>query len=130
MRGGNLSSLAVATFCGVASAYVTLAPALAERRAAMLGEAHEKEGDGGGGDGDGDENGNGRQREKDTQLSRAILSDLKEAKEQVVGKQELGKEGMGGFAWGIREWVWGSRQTTTNEKGEEKVERKDEERGK
>ncbi|KAF2215037.1 hypothetical protein CERZMDRAFT_95407 [Cercospora zeae-maydis SCOH1-5] len=120
MRGMNLGAATLATICGVLTAYTTFGPELEEdarKRAGKVGKVD------GIVQGEGDGEGKGREREKDTQLSRAIMSDLNEAKKQVVGEQQDSwKEG--GFAWGIRKWFWSSKQTNGN--GEEKVERKEE----
>ncbi|EMF17130.1 uncharacterized protein SEPMUDRAFT_57227 [Sphaerulina musiva SO2202] len=89
MRGGNVAGLVIATVCGVATAYTTLQPALeeeAEKKAGTFNSRQEKD-----------------RTAKDTQLSRAIISDLKEAKREVIGEDK----GNGGFAWGIRRWLAG-----------------------
>lgn len=104
MRGGNVAGAALATVCGIATAYTTFVPALeeeAERKAGTFEAQHGTEGD--------------NVREKDTQLSRAILSDLKEAKKQAIGEDQ----GRGGFAWGIRQWFWSSGEPATKTNGED-----------
>ncbi|KAI5370101.1 hypothetical protein Slin14017_G009800 [Septoria linicola] len=98
MRGGNLAGLTIATVCGIATAYTTLQPALqeeAEKKAGTFVQQHDNTDD------------DGKTRDKDTQLSRAILSDLKEAKRDAIGEDK----GNGGFAWGIRKWFSSSPET-------------------
>lgn len=98
MRGERLAGLALATVCGVATAYTTLQPALkeeAEKKAGTFNARHEQD-----------------RTAKDTQLSRAIISDLEEAKREFVG----GDKGNGGFAWGIRRWLAGEEDNKRNEK--------------
>lgn len=90
--------------CYLIAAYTTFVPALeeeAERKAGTFEAQHGTEGD--------------NVREKDTQLSRAILSDLKEAKKQAIGEDR----GRGGFAWGIRQWFWSSGEPATKTNGED-----------
>lgn len=64
-------------------AYTTLQPELEKQQAEQRGEFREKH------------------TNNDTIISQAIMSDLKEAKQQVEGDSK-------GFAWGIREKIWGS----------------------
>jgi hypothetical protein len=46
---------------------------------------------------------------KDTAISDAILSDLREVRRDVVGKAERG-----GFAWGIRQALFGPKETSSS----------------
>ena len=71
-------------------AYTTLQPELEQQRAERLGEFHEQH------------------PKNDTIISQAIMSDLKEAKQQVEGDSK-------GFAWGIREAIWGRSKEQISE---------------
>ncbi|KAF7196409.1 hypothetical protein HII31_02137 [Pseudocercospora fuligena] len=93
MRGGaGLAGGLLAGVCGVFTAYTAFQPAFkedAEKRAGTFREQHEEE-------------------NKDNVLSQAIISDLKEAKEGV------NKYDSGGFAWGIRKALFGSKPPHDN----------------
>ncbi|KXT07465.1 hypothetical protein AC578_565 [Pseudocercospora eumusae] len=92
MRGGaGLAGGLLAGVCGVFTAYTAFQPAFkedAEKRAGTFREQHEEN--------------------KDNVLSQAIISDLKEAKEEVNNYDS------GGFAWGIRKALFGSRPPHDN----------------
>ena len=64
-------------------AYTTLQPELEKQRAERRGEFYQEH------------------PNNDRVISQAIMSDLKEAKQQVEGDSK-------GFAWGIREAIWGA----------------------
>lgn len=73
------------------AAYATFQPALKEeqeKRAGTFTEQHQA------------------QENKDNVISQAILSDLKQAKEEAV------RHDSGRFAWGIRQWFAGEGRTT------------------
>lgn len=76
--------LALVTFCGIATGYATFQPELEKQQAERTPEFQQQH----------------NERDEEA-ISKAIASDLKEAKEQ------LEPEGSKGIAWGIREAIWG-----------------------
>lgn len=83
-RAFSRFGLALVAFCGIATGYATFQPELEKQRAERTGEFQGQ-----------------HPSQDDEALSKAIASDLKEAKEQ------LEPEGSKGIAWGIREAIWG-----------------------
>lgn len=77
-RGFNLLGLAGAMACGIATAYTALQPALEEQQQAKRGVFAEQ---------------HNNKQEQENAISQAMISDFKEAKE------ELTNVGNGGFAW-------------------------------
>ncbi len=67
------------------TAYTSFQPELKQQRAERTGEFVEKH------------------PKNDKAISEAIMSDLNEAKQQVTGVEK------GGFAWGIRQAIWGTK---------------------
>ena len=91
----HLRSILQLTFT---AAYVTLQPEFEKQKSEQDGDFKEQH------------------PKNDQAISQAILSDMKEAEHQVVGE---GK----GFAWGIREAIWGpsqAQQSTTTPRSDEK----------
>ncbi|CZT17275.1 uncharacterized protein RCC_03109 [Ramularia collo-cygni] len=85
-RGFNAIGLIGATVCGVATAYTALQPALEEQQLAKEGTFGVQ---------------HNTVKDSETAISQAIQSDLKEAKEELTNAQK------GGFAWGIRQMLFG-----------------------
>ncbi len=84
--------IGLVAICGIATAYATFQPEFEKQRAERNGEFHQQHAD----------------DNQDQVISRAIISDLKEAKYQVEGD---GK----GIAWGIREAIWGKPEDTKSQ---------------
>ncbi|KAK3713667.1 hypothetical protein LTR37_008361 [Vermiconidia calcicola] len=84
-RGFAAAGVGLATVLGVLSAYSTFRPELEKQQAERLGKLDEFR---------------KQHASDDYVISQAISSDLKEAREQVRGESK-------GFAWGIREAIWG-----------------------
>ncbi|CAK4034277.1 Hypothetical predicted protein [Lecanosticta acicola] len=92
MRGGGaFAGVALATICGVATAYTTLQPAFQQQKEEREGTFSEK---------------HRRPADQENAISRAIASDFKEAKAEVE-KSYGGTRGNGGVAWGIRQALFG-----------------------
>jgi hypothetical protein len=83
-RGFAALGLGLAALFGVATAWTTLQPALEQQRAEREGDFIKH-----------------HHQQDDDVISKAIMSDLKEAKEQMEPQESKG------FAWGIREAIWG-----------------------
>lgn len=96
----SFAGVGVAALCGIATAYVTFQPELEKQRAERLGEFKEVHRD------------EEAQKRNDQQISQAIFSDFKEAKEEA---KRL--DGEKGFAWGIREAIWGKPGERVKEGG-------------
>ncbi|KAF2479048.1 hypothetical protein BDY17DRAFT_327849 [Neohortaea acidophila] len=88
-RGFSVLGVAGALICGVAIGYTTWQPELVRIRAEQSGEKLEQP------------------PRNDKIISEAIMSDLQEAKQQVTEVQK------GGFAWGIRQKLFGPRERTS-----------------
>ncbi|KAK3698913.1 hypothetical protein LTR37_016700 [Vermiconidia calcicola] len=84
-RGFAAAGVGLATVLGVLSAYSTFRPELEKQKAEQLGKLDEFR---------------SQHATNDNVISQAISSDLKEAREQVRGESK-------GFAWGIRQAIWG-----------------------
>ncbi|KAK3056318.1 hypothetical protein LTR09_002825 [Extremus antarcticus] len=84
-RGFAAFGVALAGLCGVGIMYSTLRPELENQAAERRGEFKKQHGDG-----------------NEHALSQAIASDFKEAGQQLKPTPNKG------FAWGIREAIWGS----------------------
>ena len=97
-RGFAAFGLGLAALFGVATAWSTFQPALEQQRAERQGDFTKT-----------------HQQQDDEVISKAIMSDLKEAKEQV----EPGE--IKGFAWGIREAIWGKPGSRRNGDGGEQA---------
>jgi len=86
MRGGNVAAVALATVCGVATAYTTFQPALEQQKEEREGTFRDN---------------HKSPEDQERIISKAISNDFEEA------KKELKKLDDGGFAWGIRKWFRG-----------------------
>ncbi|KAK4506765.1 hypothetical protein PRZ48_000498 [Zasmidium cellare] len=97
MRGGPAAGAILVTVCGVFTAYTTLQPELQKQKEERDGnlkdfaEQHQ------------------RPEEQEKIISKAIMDDLREAKREATSTST------GGFAWGIRQALFGSKEQSTSD---------------